>query len=45
VVQVIVAPEEVMPPAATLEMTNGAVVKVKSPETARLPAASLDLTR
>ncbi|MBO0797249.1 MAG: hypothetical protein J2P31_00345 [Blastocatellia bacterium] len=51
VVQVIVALVAVMPTAATLDITGGVVsgrdvvVKVKSPEVARLPASSLDLTR
>ena len=51
VVQLIVAVEVVMLALPTLEMTGGvvsggvAVVKVKSPDTARLPAASFDFTR
>ncbi len=51
VVQEMVAVETVMFELATLEITGGvvsggaAVVKVKSPDVARLPAASLDFTR
>ena len=48
VVHVMVAAPLVMPPAAMPEMTGGAgvaVVKVKSPETARLPELSALLTR
>ena len=50
-VQLIIAVEVVMFELPTLEMTGGvvsggvAVVKVKSGDTDRLPAASLDFTR
>ena len=46
-----VAPEEEMAEPVTAEITGGVasggvdVVKVKSPEVARFPDASLDLTR
>ena len=49
--QVTVAPVVVMPELVTAEMTGGVVsagsevLKVKSPEVARLPAASLESTR